>query len=190
MISSERRFVYDIDSLRQIASNPTEQNLLNSTVFLRRILTDSAGPSLHKVAKGRDFIPRFRVVDLPKPDAVPHGGQLHSFQIQNPDPSENPALPTKEIGLDDFLGLFLGRTEGVDYTVKQIINYVANVGGGVHHGEPKNKDNAKQIHHTAAEVQIHFYHGEQHYPYPVWLTRSIINIVLEALRPLYERLRV
>jgi hypothetical protein len=73
IVSNEHRFVIDIDSLREILRNPNTKNLLASAVF-RRLLTDGHA-LMHKVAKGRDFKPRFVVpvyapmlASIPKPD--------------------------------------------------------------------------------------------------------------------------
>lgn len=38
--------------------------------------------------------------------------------------------------------------------MKELILYTANVGGGVHHGKPRDKDNAKVIHADAAKILI------------------------------------
>ncbi len=162
--------------------NPTPRNLLDASGFLRRVLTDSAGPSLHKVARGRDFKPRFRILDHDY-DGLPVKDGL-VFRWVSPAITDGPPhLRDKEVGLDAFLSTRMSTVNGEDLTVKQLINYVANVGGGVHKGEPSKKDNARTIHGSADKFYLNGF------PYPLASLVPIIKVVLEALMPLYHRVR-
>lgn len=191
MISDEQRFVWDIESLAEIAKYPHPKNLLDASVVLRRLLTDSAGPLIHRIAKRVDLKPRFRIFV---------GGTRSDFQAiidgmperardtlvslyMNPDPSIAEAANTREVGLDEFLASPITYFEGKMLTVKEIINYVANVGGGVHQGKPSNRDNAETIHRTANTVWMN---GR---PYPLENLRNLLNITLYALTPHYRRLK-
>lgn len=72
---------------------------------------------------------------------------------------------------------------GVPLTVKHLINYVANVGGGVHLGKPSTRDNAPLIHETADTFQMNGV------PYPLSIMRPVVRVTLEALFPLYHQLQ-
>lgn len=188
MISDEQRFVWDIESLQDVAKYPDTRNLIDSSVILRRLLTDSAGPLIHRIAKRVDMQPRFtvllkstkedveRLISEMTPDIV-------AMQI-NPDPSVMHGASTQQVGLDALLAIPVAYFEGKLLTVKEMINYVANVGGGVHKGQPKKKDNAETIHRTANILAVN---GN---PYPVENLKGIVNITIAGLTPHYLRLRV
>jgi len=131
LFSDERIFVLDIDALQEIVKYPDTRNLLDASVRLRRILTDSGEPLLHKVGRGRDFKPRFKIAvereDNPygRPEEFLGEKLLHMWS--NPDPSGFPNVSTKEVGLDDFLRSRRHYTRGTEISVKEMINYVANV---------------------------------------------------------------
>ncbi|WP_156467800.1 MULTISPECIES: hypothetical protein [unclassified Methylobacterium] len=143
MYSDSEIFVYDVERLSEIISNPTAGNLISASAILRRIFMDDGVPLIHKVARLVDLKPRFKIYsgytkdsfeDLHK--ALSEIAPLNHL-YQNPDPSISPAAITREVGLDEFLGLPFHYAEGKSISVKDIINYCANVGGGVHKGEPK-----------------------------------------------------
>jgi hypothetical protein len=189
MISDEQRFVWDLDSLRDIAKSPAPKNLLDASVILWRLLTDSAGPLIHRISRKTGLKPRFRVfVNREKNefqqliDGFPVKDSLISMYL-NPDPSIADKPNTKEVDLDEFLACPMTFFEGKILTVKEIINYVANVGGGVHQGQPTRRDNAQTIHRTANSLWIN---GK---PYPLENLRNIMNITTAALVPHYDRLR-
>jgi hypothetical protein len=184
MYSDEQVFVWDIDDLIEIAKNPTPPNIIAASATLRRLLTVSGQPLIHKVVKGRDFKLRFKVIDHHYGKPPISDGLV--FHWSRPDPGFSAhTLKDKEIGLDEFLKLYVGCAGSSDLTVKQMINYVANVGGGVHKCVPKgNKDNAKIIHESSNDIIINGF------PYPLAILLPVINIVLETLMPLYQRVRV
>lgn len=180
MFSDEEIFVYDIVALKEIIANATTPNLLRASGILRRLLTDN-GPLIHKVAGKRDFKIKFKLKNkLDFPDSLKEN--LTHLWTSN-DPSEFPGIAVREVSLDQFLASEMAMLQGSSITVKQIINYVANVGGGVHQGLPKDKDNAKIIHDNNGHILLE---GK---PYPLASLFYISRIVVEALSPLYEQLR-
>ena len=186
MFSNEYIFVADIDDLQRILKYPDTRNLLGASAILRRLLTDKQ-PLLHKVAKGRDFKPRFvvalRVEPEPPPPAKEAGFTSLKFEWTNPALDVRHGMPTKELGLDDFLREPVHQVGSTRITIKQLINYVANVGGGVHQGSPRKKDNAPTIDASAQSVII----GGN--PYPLASMANIAKITRDALYPLYLRVR-
>jgi hypothetical protein len=187
MISNEQRFIWDIDDLREIIKNPEPRNLLAASAILRRLLTDSGEPLLHKVARERDFQPRFIVtgnaVDPALENAVFSNPNL-ILHARDPSAGQmDGSLPTRSLGLDDFLRERIFHIGQTPITIKELINYVANVGGGVHQGSPRKKGNAQIIHASTDRILI----NDQ--PYPLQSMANIGQITLNALLPLYLRIR-
>jgi len=186
LYTNEQRFVWDVDALREIGKYPHPRNLLDASAILRRLLTDDRC-LLHKVAKGRDFKPRFAVAVRDKmepPEEVKkYGITKLAFLWTNPSLDIRDGMPTRELGLDAFLAEPVHQIDQTMITVKQLINYVANVGGGVHQGAPKNRDNAPTIDASAKVLII------QGKPYPLASIEHIAKITVTALYPLYLRVR-
>lgn len=185
LFSNEQRFVWDIDALQEILRYPTQPHLLDASVILRRLLTDSGEPLLHKVARGRDFKPRFVVSGKSgDPELAAKLFEGLVFAWRNPAFSHYAgSVPTRDLGLDEFLAEVVTRIGKTRITVKELINYVANVGGGVHQGSPRKKDNAEAIHTSAGQIMIN---GN---PYPLDGMANIAKITVAALYPLYLRIR-
>jgi hypothetical protein len=176
IVSNEERFVIDIDSLREILRNPNTKNLLDASAILRRLLLDGHA-LMHKVAKGRDFKPRFVVpVYTPMPTSIPKPDFWWT------DPSMVQDRSTKNLGLDAFLSEPLHLVDGANITVRQVIDYVANVGGGVHQGKPRD-EKAELIHETSDQTII------MGHAYPLASIRGIAQVTFTALIPLYFRVR-
>jgi hypothetical protein len=113
-------------------------------------------------------------------DLVSRGDLL--FWHMKPDP-EGWNVRTRELDLDGFLREPIHIIGNKTFTVKQLINYVANVGGGVHHGKPRRKDNAVEIHDAALTIWVD---GN---PFPLAALGPIATVVVKALRPLCVQLR-
>lgn len=183
MYSDEQRFVWDIDALQEIVKYPDARHLVEASAILRRLLTDSAGPLMHKVAAGRDFKPRFKVAPSGREELDSILGDKLLFHWSNPDPTWGGGIQFREMSLDAFLAEPMVFAASKKISVKHLINYMANVGGGVHQGKPTKRDNAEEIHATGSNVEL------EGFPYPVASIAPITKIVVEALMPLYLRLR-
>jgi hypothetical protein len=187
LVSNEERFVWDIDDLQDILKYPDARNLVGASAILRRLLTDGEC-LLHKVSKGRDFKPRFTVAARDSPPEIPEFAKAHGISElkafwTNPALDVRDGMPTKELGLDDFLREPVHRFGDGKITIKELINYVANVGGGVHQGKPRNRDNAPLIDATKDTIIIN---GRG---YPLESIKHIAHITRNALYPLYLRVR-
>jgi len=191
MYSNEQIFVWDIDALNSIISNPTPRNLLDASAILRRLLLDASngGILVQKVSRGRDFTARFRLPGSERYLAALN--KLHSQQdllwhYQSPliDGADKSAVATRMVSLQDFLREPLHLVAHTQLTIKDIIDYAANVGGGVHQGSPRQRDESgKVLHSSAGSLLIH---GT---PYPLQSIGDIVKITLDALMPLYQRVR-
>lgn len=189
MLSNEHIFILDIDALREIVKYPDTRNLLSASAILRRLLTDEGQPLLHKVARGRDFKPRFVVAirdqsDEPPAPAKEYGLTNLKFRWTNPSLDVRQGVPTRDLGLDAFLSEPVHQIGPTQITIKELINYVANVGGGVHQGAPRKRDEAGKIIDASSNSVIINGH-----PYPLASMVHIAKITVDALDPLYQRVR-
>lgn len=189
MFSNEQRFVWDIDSLARIKENPTPPNLLEASAILRRIFMDDGEALLNKVSRGLGMKAHFRVfVGSHSIDAfkarmanIPVRDSLIMAYF-NPDPSISQNAKTEELSADDFLRSPIHSADDKVITVKEVIRYCSDVGGGIHQGTPRKKNNAETIYKYSG---IQFNDN----PMPLMCMRNVINIALEGLMPLYSRLR-
>jgi hypothetical protein len=181
MYSDEQSFIWDIDELTATMAQPLEPSLVGVSGTLRRLLIDNR-PLVHRIARVTGIKPMYKVNGIGSPDHAERVLKLIQVELMykklSPFPIDEEKRDYRELHLDDFLketALIL-RNEIV--TIKQIVQYTAHVGGGVHKGRPRKEDNAPFIHETARHVIM----GE--YPYPVALLFEIVEIVVDALTPL------
>ncbi|MFD1703800.1 hypothetical protein ACFSCV_12385 [Methylopila henanensis] len=185
MIDDESRFLWDVEKLRNICGSAYESELLDASAILRRLLIDSGNPLLKKIENKIRMKALFTVQDQPgildfrTLIETKTFGRSCTFFYDNPDTARLENIPTKSIRLDAFLSTAIIFTEGTLLNIRQIINYVANVGGGVHQGSPKT-DDAKAIHVHAA--LLHVAGG----PYPLQAIYDISKVTLRALTPVEE----
>lgn len=189
MFSDEQVFVWDVESLQAIAQNPNPRNLLAASAILRRLLMDMGEPLLNKVSRKVDIRPLFKVLSYQNDsgfrnfyDKMPVKASLTHFYI-NPDTSIYPSANTMQIDLGRFLALEVFNTSGTHIKIKDLIKYCSDVGGGVHQGKPRNKNNAQLIHDTSADLLMNGH------PYPLECLRNIVNMSIEAMLPIFNRLR-
>lgn len=189
MFKDVQIFLWDVEQLKEIQRNPSPRNLLASSAILRRILMDDGVPLIHKVSRELDLKIRFTVFyDAGKNEFdqiienIPVKRGLKHIYI-NPDTTISNNAKTKDVDLGEFLAVPMFLAQDKSLTVKEIIRYCANVGGGVHKGVPRDRDNAKIIHETANEVWFN------NVPYPIEIMRNIVNICVEAFQPAYDRIK-
>lgn len=188
MFSNEQRFVWDVDELIEIEKNPSEKNLVGASAILRRLFMDSSGPLIHKVTRKLDMKMSFAVAAhtnrlRKNPQSQNAPGREHLLaEYFNPDPSIGISSEVV-VNFDEFLAMPIAYFDGKYLTVKDMISYVANVGGGVHQGLPRSQGNSAKIHATANSFVIN------NKPYPLENIRNIISITVKALMPVYIRLR-
>jgi hypothetical protein len=178
----DRLFVQTIDWLAEVGYRhpPDEHELLLASGRLRLLLLD-AGRLVDQVNRTRRFDLRYRILrhgdgpplqHLLKLWAVPDGlaPELMGF---------NHNIPIESVKLEALLHERVMIYEGEDVTVRDLIDHVANVVGGVHAGKAlESKD--QKLNELAEEVVI------QGMDVAVRCLRSIVVVVVEALRPLRD----
>lgn len=173
-------FIRSLDDLHLSINSGDKYEVLQASAIIRKLFLDG-DPLVDQINRNHKLKLQFSVIKpidfridgIPEPDVW--------CAVDSIDPRRSPQLdPSTHLNRDPFLGLPIGRVQGEDYSVKDIISFVANVAGGVHAGSPKNaKDEAlnklKEL-YFFSELSILLQH-----------LRSIGRIILEALRPLRDK---
>lgn len=184
MFSDEEVFLMKMDTLAEIGRNPTLPNSLTASAIFRLFFLDE-NAIVPKLAKTHKFKLRFRVADTPplpadRPGPYPDRPLRLVAAFQDLNPSWR--HPTKEVALAELLATWAHVHEAKRYTVRDIIDYTANVGGGVHQSKPK-RESQKNIHAGINGGQI----MEQ--PFPIFTIGWLTKLVLDTLEPLEQRIR-
>lgn len=95
MYSNEQIFIWDYEKLNYVYNNPSERNLVEASVCLRRLFLDSSGPLIHKVNKNYNIKLRFKVLSGNFIDNLPPSFPSPLFSFFDPDPSHAPQLQYK-----------------------------------------------------------------------------------------------
>lgn len=182
MYSDEQIFIWDYEKLHSIYNHPSERNLLDASVPLRRLLLDKPKDTrktlIENLSEKYKIELRFKLVSKNFIDDIPSSFPSPRLSFFNPDPSYAPQLQNKELSLVDFLSYHLSGESGVKHSVENIIKYMANVAGGVHLGSPQNAK-AKSLNLISVGFTVD---GR---PLISELLRIIIKIFLNSLESLY-----
>jgi hypothetical protein len=123
MISDEQRFVWDVESLREIVRNPSPRNLIDSTVPLRRLLMDDGEALVVKVARKCGMKVQFNVLTSSNRDGfqsiidgLPVKRGL-SMIYMNPNPSIYPNAVRENVDLGRFLSTPTTYLDGSKITI-------------------------------------------------------------------------
>ena len=175
MYSNEQIFIWDYEKLNYVYNNPSESNLVEASVCLRRLLLDRPRPLIHKVNDHYKiklyFYVAKNIFDKLPPAFSP------TFAFSNPS-AYHPQLQNQKLNFREFLSHKLIIANGESLSVKDIINYVANIAGGVHAGDPLTiKENA--ISQLSESVYI------SDIPFPSSVLKMIIKVVLDSFSAIY-----
>jgi len=110
-------------------------DILGCSALLRKLLIDEY-PLVHQVNRERRLKLRFQI-GLPL--RFPPGLEPTAWSIQDGlDPATSvPGHATTTVDLDGFLAAKVLASEGKTYTVKDLVQFEANIMGGVHAGTPR-----------------------------------------------------
>lgn len=169
------RTLGDLDH-RIISTDPYE--ILGASSLIRKLLLDEH-PLVDQV--NRHF--RLKVLfEVAAPIPLPPGGPNPVFEtVQDgldPD-SAPPWLPRKSLRRDEFLAYELAKVGDHSYTVREVVQFEANVMGGVHAGSPRDAKQAalRQVEETLSVGGL---------PSSLRQLRAVGRVVLKALSPLRE----
>jgi hypothetical protein len=153
-----------------------EIELLDLSAYLRQLLIDHTSP-LHTVNQERRLKLKFVVGEFTqRPDSYT---AILSLEDGVDPESRRPGMPRKEVSLGGFLDHTILYLRGQPRSVRDVINFAANVAGGVHHA-PTPAEQQKLIHNYSSQISIGGLPGA------IRQLQAIARVALRGLRPLIE----
>jgi hypothetical protein len=133
-MNADQFFLESIDDLqRRIDGHVVEYDMLHIAALLRRLLLDQT-PLVDRVNRSR----RLKIVFLVRDRNAPSSnGPITWAALDGFDPeTSRPVGEVIELERDGLLARVILHHEGTDFTVRDVITYLADVAGGIHFGEP------------------------------------------------------
>lgn len=181
----DRLFVHTVDWLSGVARRnpPNEHELLLASGRLRMLLLDKQ-PLLHQVNAPRKFDVRFRIVRTGRSAYTKAVLDLKPMMWAVAD-GIAPAFarpgsgPIESVGLEAFLHERVMIYRGEDVTIRDLIDHLANVAGGVHAGKARDPHNLA-LNQMSDEIMLGGLDS------PIWCLRGVAAVVVDALTPLRD----
>lgn len=178
----ETLFRRTVDDLDQRVAAIAHYDALMSAALLRKLLLDG-NPLIHQVNRTYRLNLRFRISGVSQFEQMLLDSDPMFWSLEDGlDPDIGLAVPVVEATLDQFLARNVMRFEGRSVTVRDVINQLSNVDGGVHKGEPR-EDQQKVL--AAAAT----FYSNRGLPGVVNQVRLIGRVASRGLRPLYDAVR-
>lgn len=160
--------------LEKLMQSHDELELLDVSAILRQMLADDH-PLIHKANASRRIRIVFQVGMFKQPP-----DEFTTFQSleDGVDPyTRPPGSPSKEVDINGLLRHEILIIRGTPQTIKDVIQFAANVAGGVHH-----TTNPKERQRLIAEYSAHFSLGGL--PAGIRQLQAIARVFLRGVAPL------
>lgn len=176
MITPEHLFQIDYARLWSVCEDPQLDAILDAAAILRRLLLDDH-PLIHQANKIPQLKLLFPVLRRAAKQVDYSDYAMAYIRLEAP---QNEPDQTEHIAIGRFLGVVCFVTDGQSMTVRDFIQYTANVAGGIHKG----------VAEKAAHIAIEKISSGIAIPQsPVQHTiLAITRVTLEAVEPLYMSL--
>jgi len=173
-------FVRTLDQLGEGADTADEYVATRSAGLLRQLLLD-AQPLVHALNREHHLKLRFTVTDHPLlRKAVEDDKPVVRLVMDGVFPeTAPPGYGLRTLSLDDWLAHSAGSYRGAEFSVADVIRYLANVAGGIHAGIPT----ADTDHGLVALAGILTVQGMSGVARTI---RGIVRVTLAGLQPLRE----
>lgn len=174
----EQLFVRTVHDLEIRLGSSDWYEVLGAAPLMRKLLWDRH-PLVHRANRRRQVQLRFAVAVRPsRPQSSVQ--PLMSFVGDGIDPEARvPGASIETVSVDGLGRVVVGTVRGAELTVRDVVTFEANVGGGVHLGSPK-----KLGHRVAAELGDSMFVDEV--PATLHQLRVIGRIVVRGLDPLRQ----
>jgi hypothetical protein len=174
-MDADQLFIATLDDL-EARSEPgrDEYNVLGTAALLRKLLLDSS--RLVDIVNRQRRI-RIRYVANRRQPPTDPPPIFWSVQDGLDPTTARPGSQPEELSLDQLLSVTIIRVEGVDLNVRDVVDYLANVAGAVHIGQPRTAQHA-----ALASVEASISVGG--YPPAVRSLLAVARVVSRALQPL------
>jgi hypothetical protein len=176
-MNNEELLIHTLDDLSLRINSNDEYEVLLASTLIRKIFLDDH-PLIDQVNKKYKIKFEFEFVEITPP--IISGFPITDFWsvIESLDPSLAPTnAEIIRTNRDKFFASIIGIADKHQYTIKDIIKFVANVMGGVHLGAPKNN-----VEEALNKLRDFSYFSEL--SIPLQQIRSISRIIIKALRPI------
>lgn len=178
-MDSETLFLRTVNDLDERVAAIAHYDALMSAALLRKLLLDGT-PLVHQVNRTYRLNLRFRISGVSQFEQMLLDSDPMFWSIEDAlDPDSGLPGPVVEATLDQFLARNVMRFEGRSVTVRDVIDQLSNVDGGVHKGEPR-EDQQKVL--AAAAT----FYSNRGLPGVVNQVRLIGRLASRGLRPLYD----
>ena len=180
-MDDEDLFLHTLSDIEEKLGCGDEYSMLRASALLRQLLLDGSA-LLHRVNRKYRIRVTFGVCGRARAEAriaqnVNFYSALGAIHV-----SGSQSHTREEVGLDAFLGAKVLKLRDQVLTVRDLISHSANVLGGVHRAEPKDGDEKARELSEWARLE-----GDASIRINTLQMRSLIMVVLDALKPLHDR---
>ena len=176
-MDENRLFLATLRDLEERLTRPDEYGMLRTAALLRQLLLDK-NRLVDQVNRPLRLKFSFEIADNEAYQRVIFADRPSFYSVQDAlDPTDPIFGRTRILTRDQFTGTLVMVVDGNPITIKDLINHLANVEGGVHKGTPKTDVQ------RAIAVAIPFL-TVGNIPGTHRLVSTIAKIVLAALEPL------
>jgi hypothetical protein len=172
-VDRDTLFLRTLDDLdRRIKARRDEYEVMAIAGLLRKLLLD-ADPLLNQVNRTRGLRIRF-VTSLP--------ASMSNDDLPEPPPPGAPPFVRgfRTVTRDGLMSRFAAWIAPHEYSVKDLILYVANVKGGIHAGTPRD-DREAVLEKAGSQIRVGGFDPS------VYALFGIAEVVLKGLEPLRQR---
>lgn len=183
-MNDKELFVRTIEDLHRSINSNDEYEVLRASALIRQLFFDGSKSLVDKVNRQHKHKFEFEVIEHTPPNISGLNFNIWAV-IDGIDPRVTPLhLPRVKKNRDSFFGMTVAIIDGHEYSIKDLVRFVANVMGGVHLGHIENEkhanlDRLKEL-YIFSDVNL-----------ALLFIRSIGRIILESLKSLqYEILGI
>ena len=174
-----RHFLDACNDLETKIQSSTEYEILKASGLLRELLLDSR-PLVHQVNAQYKLKLRFEIgPGKPLPTALGEPSFWAKLDGLYP-PDASPGTQILVVNLDGLMATVALRTPGTTFMIRDLIDFEANVMGGVHPGIPKDNKEAQ-----LAQIRSLFM-GDL--PASLRQLKALSKVVLRGLEPLRQQI--
>jgi hypothetical protein len=183
-MDDEILFVRTLDDLHRSINSNDEYEVLRASALIRQLFLDGSNSLIDRVNRKYRHKLEFEVIEQTPPD-IPGLSFNVWAAIDGIDPRAMPQhFPRTTKKRDGFFGMIVAIIEGHEYSIRELVQFVANVMGGVHSGslQDEKEKNLAQLKELYIFSNINL---------ALLFIRAVGRIILESLKPLqYEVLNL
>lgn len=179
IVDAKRLFIHTLRDLEERSQSTDEYTILMSAALLRKLLFDELR-LIDQVNRLHRLRIRFRINGVSPIEQFHYDNPPNFYIIEDAfDPDSPFAFNPYDATLDQFVNRRIMYSNANWITVRDAVNYFANIAGAVHHGP------AKHVRQHALDAAAAFY-GRHELPGALHQMKLIGRLTVEGLGPLRE----